>query len=214
MASCSPESATAHWLDRQDFSGYLEARELLEDGRCTPQCLLACEPGGERECACRCRGQYHGALISALVPAEPKRPWYARYCGWAQMHLDERCPVIPGGTEAFNRHYRAAKIARVPFAAVQRRADTWEMHFDSETEEYDSALSEEAADVWEEVVSAVISARRAGNGCGGKSLLFVRRVRTQAEAQVLGTIALELLCGNLDGARSCLRALTEDRTAP
>lgn len=68
--------------------------------------------------------------------------------------------------------------------------------------------------MWEQILSAAISAHRAGNGCGGRSMLFARQVRTQAEAQVLGTIARELLCGNLDGARSCLRALTEDVIPP
>ena len=36
------------------------ARELLEDGRCTPNCLLA---GKEDDCECRCKGEYHSLLI-------------------------------------------------------------------------------------------------------------------------------------------------------
>jgi hypothetical protein len=37
-------------------------------------------------------------------------------------------------------------------------------------------------------------------------------VKTQAEAQVLGALAVELHAGNFDGARSCLRALNVDGT--
>ena len=35
--------------------------QLLSDGKCTPQCLLALQPAAC--CGCRCSGQFHGALI-------------------------------------------------------------------------------------------------------------------------------------------------------
>ena len=59
------------WLGQQNFSGVREARELLDDGQCSPQCLLAREPGSEQVCVCPCRGRYHGVLATALVPVTP-----------------------------------------------------------------------------------------------------------------------------------------------
>ena len=38
-----------------------DAAQLLSDGKCTPQWLLALQP--ETGCGCRCGGQFHGALI-------------------------------------------------------------------------------------------------------------------------------------------------------
>jgi len=43
----------------------MPAGELLAAGWCSPQCLLAGEPGGV--CVCRCRGEYHGALTDVEV---------------------------------------------------------------------------------------------------------------------------------------------------
>lgn len=54
------------WLDRQDLSNVIEAGELARV-ECSPQCLLADEPGSERDCACRCGGRHHGKLANALV---------------------------------------------------------------------------------------------------------------------------------------------------
>jgi hypothetical protein len=182
------------------------AGELLEARRCTPQCLLAVNG----KCDCHCNGRWHGVLTSAEVDGAEAPPWYARRCYWAQSHLDEQCPVVPSSIAAFNRHYRAAKRAHVSFAVAQRRGKNWEMHFDAETEEWDSALSDEATVMWDEILIALIRARRVDSGGTGKSLLTAYRVRSQVEAQVLGVIARDLLCGNLDGARSCLAALAED----
>ena len=49
------------------------AADLLDAGECSPQCLLAREPGGA--CVCRCGGEFHGALTGAEVRpvAEPRR---------------------------------------------------------------------------------------------------------------------------------------------
>jgi hypothetical protein len=38
-----------------------DVAQLLADGLCAPQCLLALQP--ETRCGCRCSGQFHGALI-------------------------------------------------------------------------------------------------------------------------------------------------------
>lgn len=64
------------------------AGDLLAEGRCTPACLLAREPDG---CACRCAGEFHGALTDAeVIPGtgwwdaipggfKPERnPWHVR----------------------------------------------------------------------------------------------------------------------------------------
>lgn len=40
------------------------ALEVLQAGRCTPQCMLGREPRG---CTCRCGGEYHGTLLGAEV---------------------------------------------------------------------------------------------------------------------------------------------------
>jgi hypothetical protein len=48
--------------------GPTDAAKLLRDGHCTPQCLLAREPGPG--CACRCHGHYHGALLTAPIPTQ------------------------------------------------------------------------------------------------------------------------------------------------
>ena len=54
------------WLDAQDFTTVIEAGELART-ECSPQCLLADEPGGENDCVCRCGGCHHGKLASVLV---------------------------------------------------------------------------------------------------------------------------------------------------
>jgi hypothetical protein len=84
------------------------------------------------------------------------------------------------------------------------------MHFDAETEHWDSRLTDEAADLFEQLLAALVSARRIDSGVPGRSLLIACKVRTRAEAQALGAIVRELLAGNHDGARSCLAALAED----
>ena len=50
----------------------VDVADLLGAGECSPQCLLALEPGGA--CVCRCGGEFHGALITAEVRpvAEPQ----------------------------------------------------------------------------------------------------------------------------------------------
>ena len=62
------------WLDQQDFGGVTEGAELVRSGQCSAQCLLASEPGGERECSCKCGGRHHGALANALVDASDPAP--------------------------------------------------------------------------------------------------------------------------------------------
>ena len=54
------------WLDAQDFSTVIEAGELART-ECSPQCLLADEPGSERDCECRCGGRHHGKAANVLV---------------------------------------------------------------------------------------------------------------------------------------------------
>jgi hypothetical protein len=199
-----------NWLSAQDFSGRIEAAELLDEGRCSPQCLLARESG---ECACRCAGKFHGVLATALVHPDRgslSRPWYARYCGYHQSLLDALCPVIPAGRRAFSARYRAARRAREPLAIARRLGSAWEAYFDAETEDCDSRLSDEASQVWTDLIQALMWARRVRTGSGGGSLLVAGGIKKQAEAQVLGTLAIEFLTGNLDGGRSCLRALAED----
>jgi hypothetical protein len=41
----------------------LTAIDLIITGRCTGQCLTACD----EECTCRCKGKWHGALLNAPV---------------------------------------------------------------------------------------------------------------------------------------------------
>jgi hypothetical protein len=195
------------WLSEQDFSAYIDASELLDEQRCSPQCLLAREPS---ECECRCCGEFHGVLAFSLIPAQARRPWHSRHCGWADSHLDEQCPVIKGGVPAFNRAYQVAKRACEPLAVVQPRGERWEMTFDSECEHYGNRLADDAIETWNALVLGLLRARRLRSATGGGSLLIATGVRDRTDAQVLGVIARELLCNNLDGARSCLRALAED----
>jgi len=54
------------WLDAQDFTAVIEAGELART-ECSPQCLLADDPGSEQDCDCRCGGRHHGKLASILV---------------------------------------------------------------------------------------------------------------------------------------------------
>lgn len=83
-----------------------------------------------------------------------------------------------------------------------------------ETEEYDSRLTEDAADLFEQILGALLRAHRVNSGVASPCGLQAYGVRTRTEAQVLGAIARELFCSNHDGARSCLVALYEDGFGP
>jgi hypothetical protein len=48
------------------------AADLIHDNRCDGNCLTAGSPVDE--CACRCRGTYHGALATAPVYARTWEP--------------------------------------------------------------------------------------------------------------------------------------------
>jgi hypothetical protein len=48
--------------------------DLLAAGLCSAACLLACEDG---ECACRCGGEFHGALTDAEVTIDPDA-WHGK----------------------------------------------------------------------------------------------------------------------------------------
>lgn len=64
----------------------LTASEVLADGGCSPQCLTGLERHG---CACRCGGEYHGALRDAAVlPAsQDRRPARLGWCD--RLHTAE-----------------------------------------------------------------------------------------------------------------------------
>jgi hypothetical protein len=66
MAIDLPNVFNGEWLDAQDFSNVIEARELVESGCCSGTCLVAF-PAGLDSCTCVCGGRYHGALASYLV---------------------------------------------------------------------------------------------------------------------------------------------------
>jgi hypothetical protein len=185
------------------------AGDLVLAGRCTAQCLLAFNS----PCDCPCNGRWHGRLTAAEI-GDPKVPWYARHCGYSQLVLDQLCPAIRSGIPEFNRHYHSAKRDHRVFAVAQRRGRVWETHVDVCTEwSRDNGCAyfpDEAIDMWEALLIALIRARRAKSGSCGRELPTAYGVKTQAEAQVLGAVAVEMHAGNCDGARACLAALDED----
>lgn len=77
----------------------IPAQALLRAGECTAACLLAREPGGV--CACRCGGEFHGALISADVSVLDQATRFAwqqlstldelPQCGRCEGDRDEKC---------------------------------------------------------------------------------------------------------------------------
>lgn len=77
----------------------IPAYALLRAGECTAACLLAREPGGV--CACRCGGEFHGALISTAVPVPDPADRFAwqqiaslevlPQCGRCEGDRDEKC---------------------------------------------------------------------------------------------------------------------------
>lgn len=81
-------SGTANRLD------VWTARELLNLGQCTAQCLLGRDP--RRECAYICRGQHHGTLADAELPdrfAEMQLRALAvlPQCDRCERDRDEKC---------------------------------------------------------------------------------------------------------------------------
>jgi hypothetical protein len=88
------------------------------------------------------------------------------------------------------------------------------MYFDPETEEHDSELTDDAAELFEQIAGALLRARRMVSAIASPHGLNAYGVRSRTEAQVLGFIARELFCSNHDGARSCLVALYEDGFGP
>ena len=75
------------------------AYALLSAGECTSACLLARASGGA--CACRCGGEFHGALISAGVSVQDPATRFAWHqlstldllpqCGRCGRDRDEKC---------------------------------------------------------------------------------------------------------------------------
>jgi hypothetical protein len=75
------------------------AYALLSAGECTSACLLARASGGA--CACRCGGEFHGALISAGVSVQDPAMRFAwqqlstldllPQCGRCGRDRDEKC---------------------------------------------------------------------------------------------------------------------------
>ena len=186
------------------------AGDLVESGQCTPQCLLALNS----KCDCPCNGRWHGVLAAAEVDADQARPWYARHCGYSQLILDNLCPAIRAGIPEYNRHYRAAIRDHRVFAVAQRHGQTWETHVDvctawSRENGYDR-LADDAVELWGSILAALMRSWRIRSRSWGGELPTAYGVKTQAEAQVLGALAVELYAGNPDGARGCLAALAED----
>lgn len=183
------------------------AGDLIAAGRCTPQCLLAFNG----KCDCPCNGRWHGKLTGTEL-GEARVPWYQRHCGYGQIVLNQLCPAIRGGVTDFNRCYRSAERDRQVFAVAQRHGKTWETHVDICTAwsvkwQHRDYLSEDSVSLWREVMCALMRARRIRAGSVGREMADAYGVQTQAEAQILGVLAVELYAGNPDGARSCLAAL-------
>lgn len=64
------------------------AIDLIDDGQCSPQCLLA-RSEAER-CDCTCSGAWHGGLIDALaveVVDQPHHPGKLPRCAWCGQRL-------------------------------------------------------------------------------------------------------------------------------
>jgi hypothetical protein len=186
------------------------AGDLVAAGRCSPQCLLAFNG----KCDCPCNGRWHGALTTAEL-GEARVPWHERHCGYTQPILDQLCPPIRSGVTDFNRHYRNATRDHSVFAVAQRCGKAWETHVDVGTacsikgQRWDY-LPEDSVSLWQDVICALMLARRLRGGSVGREMADAYGVQTQTEAQVLGALAVELHAGNPDGARSCLAALDED----
>lgn len=187
----------------------MTAGEMLEARLCSPQCLLAYGAESAGECTCRCNGRWHGTLTHVEVD-DAVVPWYERYCYYGPAVLDALCPLISGGIKTFNRDYRKAKKASRAFAVVQKQGATFDVSVDIETEAYDARLTDDAASLFESLLTALVRAGRVKTGSGGRSLIFAYGVKTQIEAQTLGALAIELHHKNADGANNCLRALDED----
>ena len=80
---------------------------VLREGLCTPNCLLALESDDKNKCSCRCGGKYHGALSETVVVGPESYNW------WNQDEVvdlrgREYVDLERGGTEEFNRAYRAS----------------------------------------------------------------------------------------------------------
>lgn len=95
----------------------MSAGELVTEGMCTPQCLLAM--GEEsRGCSCRCRGKFHGSVAHTEVPLpDPCQRWWEKY----QDKWDlSKVPCINQGWE-LKKLWNEAWFTGHPLAWVETR---------------------------------------------------------------------------------------------
>lgn len=85
------------------------ARELVGEGFCSPQCLLALLP--ESDCQCRCDGRGHGLLADAEVdfdtqgvtPVPPMRKAPALICAGCNRPIGKKRLHLVAETDQGNR---------------------------------------------------------------------------------------------------------------
>lgn len=94
----------------------IPAADLVEEGRCSPLCLVARDNDRRGKCQCRCKGEFHGALADAPVESSgPIRWWEAcRYGGWSLVH----CPIVRSKRDDF-RLWKEATVNGDPACWVE-----------------------------------------------------------------------------------------------
>lgn len=86
----------------------IPVERLLLEGKCSPNCLLALNDEGQKNCSCRCNGRYHGVLSDAYVE-ENKIPdlWYSED-DFVPLDRSEFVNCEKYGADEFHRAWQAA----------------------------------------------------------------------------------------------------------
>jgi hypothetical protein len=183
-------------VDERIEEGVLLAGDLMADGRCSPQCLLALGDHDER-CKCRCGGTYHGVLVNVpLTPHGHIRTWYEGHHGYEESHLASIHANRGNDVGAFNRFWRQCKTANRPAVWVAKPGRRWAAHYDTWTIHPPWPIGEESASLIESLVIELIRNRHAEYGAPGPETGSVHGLRTEREARIAAAAFEEALYGN------------------
>lgn len=190
----------------------LTASEALDAGLCSAQCLLAREPGGT--CDCVCGGEFHGAMISMVVPGSggvDSRPWWERARYVANYLLP---PVVtPSGARlALKRSRQERRPAIFCEPDINRYRVTYVgwpgINFDRVGA---SALDKFTWEWSQRRPSSSRSTRAFPTGFDPNGWAEWVRISSPREAQHIALIVHECWMGNPEGAREAVAALRDNR---
>lgn len=197
---------------RDRVPGHAPAADLIADGRCAPQCMVAADADPNGKCRCRCKGTYHGALgnTPVRIPA-PALAWYDGRHGYGERFL-RSIRDLTGPRLRYKLAYRGAHECAQPFIAIFRRSGTWHMICDVSHLSWPWEITPEANELLLVTCSWLVELRHAQGFFAAEDgrEWEIRGLNSEEEARILAYAFRESIFGNTGGTRRIAHGLSYD----